>query len=341
MYIIPRVHITVVTAAGQTIEFTSTNDVYAKRSIYSLVETGMVKVPTSAVLVREGEAVTQSVQTASQFNPGDAIEIKLGYDTLVTEFKGFIHRINFTAPCEIECEGWSYKLKRTKNFYKHWKNVTVKTILNTLIEGTGITLHKDTQDITVDRFELNGENALEAIEKLKKQGELVAAYFINHNELYAGTLLGALRGEEVLYRLQYNTINDGDLRYRDAESQKVKYNLSYSDAKGKVHHTSFGDDGGVVINCGNMGYVGSAELAKLKAKKTTASTIYEGYEGRLQTFLEPYAAPGMTGVITGDNYKKREGSFIITETEVRLNRQGGRRFPSIGAAVNWLQEHKV
>ncbi|MFN4249054.1 MAG: hypothetical protein ACK4EY_15100 [Flavipsychrobacter sp.] len=342
MYLVPGLHIIISTVGGSTIEAYSANHIETHCSIHSAMNTAMVRIPTSARLRNiKGDVITTSAETSKQFSAGDSIEIALGYGTdQRTEFKGFIHRINFGTPCEIECEGYSYKLKRTDRFYKHYKNTTVKAILNDLLVGTGITIHADTPEITIDHLDLNGENAFEALELMKKNGDVICSFFINHTELYCGPKYLALRNEEVKYSLGWNTIRDTDLKYRDKESQKVKYHVTYKDKKGKTHHINYGEDGGNIVEF-DAGYASEASIARLKAKNSSSNRIYEGYEGMLQAFLIPFAEPGFKGVLIDENYTERGGSYIITAVSVVLNDRGGRRISEIGPALSFIQQEKV
>lgn len=331
-------HITITTGTD-TITFTSAKSVRVKKSVLTPVITALLEVPTSARLIKDGKIQTESVQTAKTFNAGDKIEIKAGYDgQLVTEFTGFIKRINFTTPCQIECEGYSYKLRRTDLFNARYQNAKVKSLLTTILKDTGISLHPDSQDITVTNLHLSGKNALEAIVGVMSATGCVA-FFPTPTELYVGLKYGALANETVNYKMGVNVIKSPDLKYRTAEDQKAYYNITYQDSKGKVKHTSFGTKGGETFNY-NFGAISDVAAAKALAQVKSSSHIYEGYEGKMTTFLQPYCAPSYTAHIMDDNYNQREGDFIVTGTELIVNRSGGRRIIEVGPSITFLTDNK-
>jgi hypothetical protein len=74
----------------------------------SYVDRATIKVPITARIKRADETITATAETAKLFKEGDAVSIDLGYNNKFnTEFIGFVSRVNFTTPVEIECEGYS------------------------------------------------------------------------------------------------------------------------------------------------------------------------------------------------------------------------------------------
>ena len=123
--------------------FTTVNDVKIKRSIHSFIDTAYILLPASARLKNSVDLTTNSMSTAMIFSEGNPVEIRLGYDEadMKLEFKGFVKRVNATSPCEIECEGYSWQLKRKNVLWSTGKEKnTLKKMLETLVQGTDITL---------------------------------------------------------------------------------------------------------------------------------------------------------------------------------------------------------
>ena len=112
-----------------SVTFKSVHDVQIKRSIYSLAATAVVKVPVTAVLKHEGEPPAH-IETANAIKAGDAVTIKLGYDgQLQTEFVGYVKRLNYKLPLEIECEDEYYKLRFVNCVFSK-KETSLKACLN-------------------------------------------------------------------------------------------------------------------------------------------------------------------------------------------------------------------
>ena len=91
-----------------SVSFKSVHDVKIKRSLYDLMATATIKVPVTAALKHSGEPPTH-IETAQAIKIGDKVEIKLGYDGILnTEFVGYVKRLNYKVPLEIECEDEYY-----------------------------------------------------------------------------------------------------------------------------------------------------------------------------------------------------------------------------------------
>lgn len=76
--------------------------------------------------------------------------------------------------------------------------------------------------------------------------------------------------------------------------------------------------------------VKSKNISNLDALQGFASSVlqkykYSGYEGKIKTFLQPYAKPCMKAQITDPKYAERGGTYYITKTKVVADRNGGRR----------------
>jgi hypothetical protein len=110
------------------------------KSMFSYVDRVVIKLPITARIKRAGEVITVSVETAKVIEEGDKVLIKLGYNgSYKTEFTGFVSRVNFTSPLEVECEGYSYQL-RQKTYLKTFKDAELLQVLKYLVQGTDIVL---------------------------------------------------------------------------------------------------------------------------------------------------------------------------------------------------------
>lgn len=146
------------------VSFKSVHNVEIKRSLYSLAATAIVKVPVTAVLKHAGEPPTH-IETAQAVKVGDKVEIKLGYDnTLNTEFVGYVKRLNYKVPLEIECEDEYYKLRFVNCVFSK-KETTLKDCLNTVL--TGITFG-NVVDLTLKNFVINNKPGSWVLGYLKK-----------------------------------------------------------------------------------------------------------------------------------------------------------------------------
>ncbi|MEG2067708.1 MAG: hypothetical protein RRZ65_08740, partial [Tannerellaceae bacterium] len=136
-----------------------------KRSIYSLGATAIIKVPVTAVLKHAGEAPTH-IETAQVIKVGDKIEIRLGYDNQFnTEFVGYVKRLNYKVPLEIECEDEYYNT-RSVNCVFSKKETTLKYCLNNILPEIKL---GSCVDLTLKNFIVNNKPGSWVLGLLKKE----------------------------------------------------------------------------------------------------------------------------------------------------------------------------
>lgn len=315
--------------------FTTVNDVVIKKSMHSYEDTAIIKIPTSAALKCDSENFISTIKTERQFFEGDQVTIQLGYDgDNKTEFNGFVKRINIKSPLEIECEGFVYRLRRTKKFKKTWKKVQLKEILQMITEGTDIELSPDIQDTTLEPFVIDQLTGAEVLEVLKKQYYTV--YFIDGNVLYVGLDMLAQKDKEIAYEFGWNTIDTDSLKFRLVEDTKAEIEVTYKAKNGKEEHITktYGDgpDKIKVPDKLTLGKV-SEEQLEMQVRAFAEKYRYTGYEGKITTFLIPVAQPGYKATVNDKKYPERKGSFIAESVEIKFGQGGGRRIVDLGRKV--------
>lgn len=272
------------------------------------------------------------VPTGLQFNEGTPVEFYAGYDgNNPMRFKGFIKRINFKVPVEIECEGYSYQL-RAKMFSKSYVNTTVRNILEDLIEGTDIKLSEQIPVIPIPKVWFKNYTGIQVLEYFKEKC-LLTVYF-NYDELYVGLRASELKGT-VKHRLNWNVIQDNELMFNaDKEFATVNIQIEKRTASG---HKVKGD--AEVVKPGNVkvkriSLIENAEVLKQIADEEKRKLNNKGYSGRITTFLFPFAEPGMSDDIFDRTYADRKGLYFIEGVSGSIDpRGGGRQRISIGFSL--------
>jgi hypothetical protein len=313
------------------------HDVRVSKSIHSFIDTATIKIPATARLVQSGVPASSSIPTAQKFGENDMVSIQLGYNgELKEEFKGFVKRVDFTIPCVIECEGYSKQLRK-KVFAKSWRNAKVKDILQELIQETDIVLSADIPDISFEgKFILNNEDGCQALERLKNE-LFLTIYFIDGNILYAGLEQTAQLDKEVNYKLGWNTIKDDQLKYRTNEDAKVRVQIKYKDVKGKTKYKVYGKDGGKE-EIVEAGVITDMDVLKKMVNAKARTLTYSGYEGKLTTFLQPYAQHGWKANIDDSVYQERKGAYLVVSVDVLYGARGARRIVELGKSMDRLQD---
>ena len=310
---------------GKTLQFTALNHCEIEKSIYILGSKAKIKIPASCRLIVQGRE-TDSVQTAKQFNRGDKITICLGYnDDIQEEFTGFIYRINYTTPLEIECEGYEYLL-RSQLGKKTWGATTLKEVVEYICNVSGISLSDNILGINLTNYVIKvGLSRLEALQELKEKYGLVA-YFVD-NSLYIGTAYTPDLGS-VNYSLGVNTIKDDQLKYHDADDVKLKVKAIGISGNNTMVEADIGDQDGQLRTLFFYN-ITSMDVLKKVANEELQKYKYSGFEGKITAFLQPWAQPGMKAVLTDPVYKERSGTYYIVSTKVEFGRSGARRIVEI------------
>ncbi|KAK6033562.1 tape measure domain protein [Ostertagia ostertagi] len=285
------------------------NAIKWKRSIDSYSDSSLIKVPSVAMLKSGGDVYTR-VESGLQFKEGMKVEVACGYNgNNLVRFKGFVRRINYTLPCEIECEGYSYQLRLKQNINKVYpKGTKMKTVLVDLVEGTDIKLSSRIPDVTVaSAIVFKRATGVQVLDWFKDK--MLQTVYFNYDELYVGLKETELKGT-VRHRLGWNVIKDNDLKFNDHKEH----------AEVKIQLQSRGVDGGFVKEVYDTKYTNTkvkrvqvrfdaAYMAQM-AKDYKASLLGWGYEGMITTFAVPYVEPGMVDSIEDPRYQERNGRYF-------------------------------
>lgn len=309
-----------------SVTFKSVHDVQIKRSIYNLAATAVIKVPVTAVLKRSGEPPTY-IETAEAVKVGDPVEIRLGYDNqLNTEFVGYVKRLNYKVPLEIECED-EYYLTRSINCVFSKKETTLKQCLNTILPEIK---QGACTDLTLKNFVVNNKPGNWVLGHLKKEYGLTIFFDINGN-LYVGKAHD-VQGETVKYRLRFNIIKDDELKFQLASDIKMKVKAICYYKDGTKIEGELGEDGGENKTLYYYDVKDAKELKAL-AQEELKRYSFDGYRGKIETFLFPYALPGMVAQLEDEVYQERSGNYYIESVDVSFGMSGARRNIEIGIKV--------
>lgn len=295
------------------------------RNVDNYCDSAMIQLPAQARLKR-GDQV-KMVQTNSELSEGMPVTIRLGYNgNNKVRFRGFIKRINFAVPLEVECEGYSYLLRKL-SFTKSYSSVTVKQLLEDVVAGTDIKLSSQIPNIPLKNIRFKNVNGYEILDYLKEKC-LLSSYF-NFDELYVG--LKYLENKtEVRFRLGWNTVKSNDLKFQDKrELADVKIILEKSQLDGLKKYASSGPKDGAVKKM-DIRHITDQSILDAIANEQKAKLSQAGYEGKITAFAEPYAEPGMVAVITDRLYPERTGRYFIEGVSGDFGPSGGRQKIQIG-----------
>jgi hypothetical protein len=291
-----------------------------------------VVIPGICKLVQQNKSYT-IVPSGMAFKEGLKVLIEAGYNGINTKrFEGFINRINFKLPVELECEGYSYQLKKRPPFTGTFVNTPLKKLLEKLVQGTNILLSDKIPDVNVTYARFSNCSGLQVLDWLKDK-MLLTAYF-NYNSLYVGLRYTETVGNAINHRLNWNVIKDNDLLLeQNKQPTKINIELATTDKKGGYKrlpaNTKIGNKKVLRITAID---VASSFANQLQADKEKQAN-FAGYTGKLTTFLQPIAEKNDVSNIIDKKYQERNSKNIIEGIEGSLSKNGGRQLLQIGIAL--------
>ena len=329
--------------------FSGVNDVRIERSLHNVTDTAIIRIPSIARIVKNGNRAPGNVITADQFKEGDPVSIDLGYNgELRMEFKGFVKRKSLGMPLDVICEGYSWLLRR--NIVNISKTaVAIKDLLHLAVAGIDSRYPirvKCTIDMVLNNVQVNG-TGLDVIDAIAKYTDgTVHCFFSQPDELWCGLIYtpyangnDALSAGEVKYKLGYNVLKANTLKQRTIRDDKVEVKYSKRLSSGTQLSQSsdafreFARTHSRVLN-----QLKDAAALKTLANEKAYKMNYTGYEGTINTFLDPYAAPGYKVYITDSRYPERNGTYIIENVATRFGVTGARRTIEIGPQIGFAKK---
>lgn len=308
----------------------SVNQVTIKRSIFKVGSTAIIKLPLSAY-IRNSRGALDPVKTSEKFKVGDKVVINLGYDgDLYNEFNGYVSRINPQIPLEVECEDWTYPLRRL-NIKKSWKKATLVEILQFIADKAGFNLVSGLPDVTITNFIANDKTALWVLQELKdKYG--ITIYFSLSGYLYAGLAYINNLGSVKLITGK-NVIKSSDLKWVNADDVKLKIKAISMERSGSRIEAELGDSDGEIRTLYFYDVHSKDELKRL-ASAEIDKYKYNGYRGSVNCFLKPFVQPAMSVELSDMDFEDRSGKYYVESTEVTYGTNGGKRKIELGIKLN-------
>lgn len=294
-----------------------------KTTINSFTDTCTIDLPRITYMRTEkqsSEDLDENTRPEYDIRENDPVSVSLGYDGRnYKRFEGFVKRVNDGMPVQIECEGYSYLLYDII-FTKSYQNTTVKQLLTDLVKDTKIVLSDAIADVPLGAVRFKEATGIQVLEWLVKECKLVVHF--NFNELYCG-LRYASKGESVKLRLGWNTVKEDGFKKRFVD-KNVRIVIKEKNEEGKVKKiksdSKYNNETAVKIRKGFP-----AEALKEIANRLQTKSNYQGYQGTLVLFLEPYVSKGSLVEVDGYKYPEKSGRFFAESISGEFSKSGGRQ----------------
>ncbi len=323
-------------------KFKGVYDLVIKKSIFSTVETAVIKLPANAKVKRDGKTTPVLVKTNTQFNVGDEVTIKLGYNnSLKQEFKGFVKSMDMNNPLEVQCEGYSYLLGKT-NIKLSETNISVKDLLGLAVKNISPAIEVQCDlDVTLVNVQVDG-TANDVIAAISRFSDgCIKCFFVAYNKLWCGFINSRYsEGEQVFpkttvnFRPGFNLVVNNTLNFRGIK-----------DVPTKVVYGKRMDRGVYIFGESDKKYGISGRHKRTLNQVTTKSALlalanekaadvnYDGFSGAIRTFLEPYTQPTFAAALYESGNGNYLGSYLVEKVTTHFGVGGAWREVELGIKI--------
>jgi hypothetical protein len=323
--------------------FSGVHHVTIRRSMHSYVDTALIQIPSICQVSKNGQALPGRLVTSQQFKDGDPVTISLGYNgDLREEFSGFVKHSSLNMPLEVECEGYSWNLRR-KVVNQYWDKISAKDLMAIATDGTGITVQLQT-DIPLTGVDLTDKTGADAVDFILNSSDSnMMAFFISPQVLWIGLAYTAyadnddvLQLPQASYRLGYNCMKNNSLRPRgpDDDPSVINYLTRLPNGQ-KLTAISKALTQAARKYKKTLNHIKDQVSLDLLVQEKAYKHNYTGYEGNLSGFLQPFATPGYKAYITDARYPELAAVYLVESTEVNYGVSGATRTLEIGPKLGF------
>jgi hypothetical protein len=332
--------------------FSGVHEVRVRRGLHGLVDMAIIRIP-SIGRVRQGKlnsdgSVTlvpgsaRDVTVGSLFTDGDPVTIKLGYNgDMREEFRGFVKRRNLNMPLEIECEGYARLMRlQVDQTGNYTEGIQVKKLLELAVQGTGIKV-VCTVDFKLTGIYLHHANGIQIVEHIRRcSANALNVFFIEPDVLWCGLVYtpyvagnNIYNTPTVSYRLGWNVVKDNGLKER-IPTEPVQIIMNGKVVSGDMVRTASKDKTAARKEKYLMNNVPDAKTLEAFAQELQLNMNYQGYEGAINGFLQPFCLAGYNANIVDARYPERNGVYLVESAEVLFGTNGARRRVDIGPKLS-------
>jgi hypothetical protein len=252
-------------------------------------------------------------------------------------------------PLEVECEGYSWLLRRNK-VNGFWTTVSLKDLLSEAVSGIDPKYKIEVKcmvDMNFTNVQLKDATGFDVINYITKYTDgCVTCFFIDPETLWCGLVYTpSANGKDVfgqgqvILRPGYNVLKDNSLKVKTMEDDPVQVKYSKKRANGqKLSKNSDVFKSYKRIHSKILNHLSEEAVMKQLCDEKAFKLNYLGYEGSINAFLQPYASPGYKANIEDQRYPELNGTYLIESTEVSFGVNGARRKIEIGPKIGFKND---
>lgn len=280
-------------------------------------------------LLTEGKLGAETENLESVVKVGDKVKIEAGYHyQFETEFEGYVKSINPDIPIRIECEDAMWLLKQT-NYTQAWRKVSLQELLDFIIPEA--LSFRTTGAVNLGKFRMNNVSAFDVLKKIQEVYSLVS--YVRNNEIVVGFPYQE-ESQKVALNFQQN-IDDSKtkLSFRTETQTKLKFRATSIQKDGSKLEYEFGDEGGELRTITLPVGLSQSDIEQV-AEQRAKLYKFDGYDGTLTTFGQPYCQHSDVVELSDDLYPDRAGEYLIDTVQVKISSQGYRRTLTLGNKIS-------
>lgn len=295
------------------------------KSVHNLSDEARIVIP--------GTLINRALEVESKIKRGDAVSIRLGYDSnLRTEFEGFLDKITTDDnTIRLECIDSLYLFKQAIAD-KEYKSITVKELLDDIIKQIDFAITLDCSfDFGYSKFVAFKATGLDVLKKI--QDEIKANIYFKANTLHVyPQVYISPSSKSVVFDFSVN-VEKSDLKYIRKEDKNIEVEVQLIKPDGSVKKETFGKAGGQKIT---KTISATDEQSLQKAANNEYNLwAYDGFEGSFTGWLIPYIEPGDIVELRDTTYPNKNGSYFVSGTQTTFGAQsGGSRKVTISRRVS-------
>lgn len=305
------------------IEFTQVKSIEINQSIETFSDTAKVELPREFknLKINQKAFSLEQKNLLEYIKVGDAITIEARYNNepYYTEFEGYITQIGADIPLLISCEDEMYQLKNKPLINQTFSEISLQQLLQKIAPEYKI----DAVDVKLGKMMIEKATPFKVLEELKKQYGL-HCYF-RGKTLKAGFKTDFKSETIHSFTFNQNFRKSNDLKYKTKNERKtlLKAESSQTATSKKITY-EYGEYGGSERTLHAPVNLTLEEL-KTFTEKTYNSSVFDGYEGTIESFGYPRTQAGETIKLTDPNYpdKHRDGMYLLESVTILLNAQDG------------------
>ena len=287
------------------------------KSVDLLADTAVIKVP--------GAVYNQALDIEDKVKVGDRVTIKLGYDNPVTEFEGYLQRIDTDDGfLTFNCEDGIFLMRKPVPD-KQFNKTTVKEIAEYCLSEIGMKDLNCSCDVSYEKFVIKNANAYDVLKKI--QDDTKANIYMKGTQLNIHPPY-IEKGGDVYYDFAKN-IESSDLKYRNKDDRRFEVTVEGVGLDGKKQTVNVGVTGGekrTVIVSSPM----SPDDLRKRGEAEMKYLTYDGYEGSITGWMIPFVEPTYSAHIHDREYEYKNGSYYVVSVTTVFSENGGSRKVALG-----------